>query len=171
MLTESFCLTNLSTRSSNFVDNISEHNILIVVFHANLLPLNILPQANVISDKRMWHATDKMNMITVRIGWCLWGKKRQNHLLTYEAFRSLNSMLAVTFSLMRFLAVWSNIFRYLWHCKGGGWIMWHLTQAVYGQHSPSNDGKYSWEAVTFPKEISAPRANLYTSDSCCSPVA
>lgn len=38
------------------------------------------------------------------------------YLFTYDAFRSLNSILAVTFSLIRFRDVWSNIFRYLWHC-------------------------------------------------------
>lgn len=46
-------LINLSARSSYFIDDISKHNVLIVVLHANLLPLNILSQANVISEKRM----------------------------------------------------------------------------------------------------------------------
>lgn len=45
--------TNLSTRSSNFIDDVRKHNILIVVLYANLFPLNILSQSNVISEERV----------------------------------------------------------------------------------------------------------------------
>lgn len=40
-----------------------------------------------------------------------------NNLRSYDDFRSLNIMLAVTFSRIRLLAIESNLLRYLWHCK------------------------------------------------------
>ena len=39
------------------------------------------------------------------------------YLFGYEALRFLKIMLAVTFSLILFLAIWSNRSRYLWHYK------------------------------------------------------
>lgn len=52
----SFGARHLSTRSRNLIDDVGEHNILIVVLHANLLPLNVLSQSNVVAEERMRHA-------------------------------------------------------------------------------------------------------------------
>lgn len=44
-------ITYLSAGSRNFIDNISEYDVLITGFDADLLPLHVLTQADIIAKK------------------------------------------------------------------------------------------------------------------------
>lgn len=46
---------HLAGRTCNFIDDVGEHNVLIVRCDTQFLPLGVLTKANVVARKWMWH--------------------------------------------------------------------------------------------------------------------
>ena len=60
----SVCVLYLSAGAGNFVNDVSKHNVLVVSFRANFLPLGILSQPDVVAQKRVADAEMQMSTHT-----------------------------------------------------------------------------------------------------------
>jgi hypothetical protein len=102
--------THASGRTVDLVDDVSKHDVLVVSLDAHLLPLHVLSEPKVVAEERVAYAVS-VNRIAMSIlqsdalGIRCRSEGGLAYLLGYDAFLSLNMMLAVTFSLILFLDV------------------------------------------------------------------
>lgn len=87
--------TYLPTRSGNFIDNISKNDILIIAFHANFLPLNILAQPNVVTVKWMTNTASIARLALLK-------NNAGRHLFAHSIARRLIKGGSVFVALQRF---------------------------------------------------------------------